>query len=91
MLMMFSPNHQNLITGKWLYSKIAILKPYIGLPESGLISEVVLISNIALEKYHLGLVNTSLNSEVILILGGLNREILLYYITPNNCLCVILQ
>ena len=83
MLMMFSPNHQNLMIEKWLYSKIAILRPSLGLPKSGLISEVVLISNIALGKYHLGLVNTGLNIEVVLILGGLNREILLYYIVPN--------
>ena len=33
---------------------------------------------ISLEKYHLGLAKIGLNSEVILILGGLNREILLY-------------
>ena len=29
-------------------------------------------------KFHLGLAKTGLNSEVVLILGGLNREILLY-------------
>ena len=41
--------------------------------------EVVLISNIISKgKYNLGLGKTGLNSEVVLILGGLNRDVLLY-------------
>ena len=40
---------------------------------------MVLISNvISKAKYNLGLGKTGLNSEVVLILGGLNRDVLLY-------------
>ena len=49
-----------------MYSKISIFRPPFGLPESGLISEVVLISNIiSYGKYHLGLAKSGLNNEVV--------------------------
>ena len=52
--------------------KSLLLRPPFGLPQSGLISEVVLISNTILYgKFPLGLAKTSLNSEVVFILDGL--------------------